>query len=69
MSQMLFDAPELKQIFKQALTETMNEQRDWLREVVVEALEDLALAEAIRQEEGGEPIDRAEVFALLEQAP
>lgn len=39
----------LKQTVKEALAETLQEQRELIREVVAEALEDLALAEAIRE--------------------
>lgn len=40
---------KLKQTVKEALAETLQEQRELIREVVAEALEDLALAEAIRE--------------------
>jgi hypothetical protein len=67
MPQQLFDTPELKQLLKQAFTETLIEQRDVLRDVLVEALEDIALAESIRQGQETPLIDRETVFALFDQ--
>ena len=66
MAQPSISHDTLKQAMKEALAETLSEQRDLFREVFAEALEDLALIEAI--EEGGqtEKVDRAEVFAVLE---
>ena len=40
---------KLKQILKDALVETLQEQRELLHEVFAEVLEDFALAEAIRE--------------------
>ncbi len=66
MPQTLLESPQLKQLLKQALTETLTEQRDLLREVFAEALEDVALLEAIREGETTETVDRDAVFAVLE---
>ena len=44
----LSEAEKFKQVFKEALTETIQEQRDFLRDIIAEAIEDIALAEAIR---------------------
>ncbi|MBB1073180.1 hypothetical protein HUU62_01965 [Rhodoferax sp. 4810] len=60
MSQIVFDAPELKQLLKQVLTETLIEQRALLREVFIDALEEVALAEAIRQGQTTTLIDRSQ---------
>ena len=56
----------LKQAMKDALAETLSEQRDLFREVFIEALEDLALIEAVEEGRQTEKVDRAEVFAVLE---
>lgn len=42
------DEARLKAIFKDALREVMAEQREFIREAVKEALEDIALARAIQ---------------------
>lgn len=56
----------LKQTFKDALMELLHEERDSLREVLAEVVEDLVLAEAIRDGQGSEPVDRDAVFRVLE---
>jgi hypothetical protein len=57
----------LKQIFKQALTETLQEQRGLLYEVVVEAMEDISLAEAIREGRQTDLVEKKEILDLLDQ--
>jgi DNA gyrase/topoisomerase IV subunit B len=50
---------------KEALTETLQEQRDLLHEVFAEVLEDFALAEAIREGQKTKRATREEVFRVL----
>ena len=54
-----------KQAFKEALAETLHEQRDLLHEVFAEVLEDFAFAEAIREGRQSERVQRDEVFDVL----
>ncbi|MCC7280267.1 MAG: hypothetical protein IT487_18380 [Chromatiaceae bacterium] len=56
----------LKQTFKQALVEVLHEEHDVLRDVFAEAIEDLALAEAIRAGQDSELVTRGAVFEVLE---
>lgn len=56
----------LKQTLKEALAETLQEQRGLFHELFVEVLEDFALAEGIREGSGSELVDRDEVMSLLE---
>lgn len=65
MAQVDPNSDELKQMFKEALTETLHEQRELLHEIFAEALEDLALAEAIREGRQTERVERDEVFDIL----
>jgi len=51
---------------KEALVETLQEQRDLLHDVVTEALEDFALAEAIREGQKTKKASRDEVFQILQ---
>lgn len=51
---------------KEALTETLHEQRGLLREVFAEVFEDFAFAEAIREGQQTERTERDEIFRLLE---
>ena len=55
----------LKRTLKEALAETLHEQRELLHEVFTEVLEDFALAEAIRAGQKTRRTSRAEVFRLL----
>ena len=66
MAQVDPNSDELKQMFTEALTETLHEQRELLHEIFAEALEDLALAEAIREGLQTERVERDEVFDILD---
>lgn len=55
----------LKQVLKEALSETLSERRDLFRDIFEEVLEDFALAEAIREGQETERVQRAEIFDLL----
>ena len=59
------EAEKFKHVFKEALTETFQEQRDLLREIIAEAIEDIALAKAVRDGRKTPPVSRAEVMRLL----
>ena len=56
----------LKKAMKEAIVETLNENRDLFREVMAEALEDFALGEAIKEGERTEPVSRERIFETLE---
>ena len=56
----------LKKLFKEALTETLREQRELLHEVFAEVLEDRALAEAIQEGQQTKKIAREAIFKVLE---
>ena len=55
----------LMQTLKQALTETLHEQRGLLQEVFAEVLEDFALTEAVREGKRLKPAQREQVFKVL----
>jgi hypothetical protein len=57
----------LKEVLKAAVVEVLEERRDLVREIVEEALEDLALARAIEEGESSEVVGRDHVFGLLER--
>jgi hypothetical protein len=59
----------LRTLLKQAVSEALEERRDLLHDIVAEVLEDYALADAIREGRQTEAVDRAEVFAHLQQTP
>ena len=57
----------LKEVLKAAVVEVLEERGDLVREIVEEALEDLALARAIEEGEGSEVVGRDQIFSLLER--
>jgi hypothetical protein len=61
-----FDEERLKALLKSALAEALEEHRDLVRDIVEEAVEDIALARAIEQGLGTQPVSREDVFAVLE---
>ncbi|MGH9425120.1 MAG: hypothetical protein ACRD2L_02275 [Terriglobia bacterium] len=68
MATVTFEEEKLKDLLKTALAEALEEQRDLVRDIVEEAVEDIALARAIEQGVGSEPVARDEIFAILEGA-
>ena len=57
----------LKEVLKAAVVEVLEERGDLVREIVEEALEDLALARAIEEGESSEVVGRDQIFGLLER--
>jgi hypothetical protein len=66
MSSISIDDDKLKGLVKQALLEVLQESRELLYDVVVEAVEDGALARAIKAGEDSPLVDKAEVIKALE---
>jgi hypothetical protein len=66
MTRLSIDENRLKDLFKTALMEVLEERKDLLRDTLEEVLEDIALARAIEAGEQTESISRNEVFKLLE---
>lgn len=61
------DEERLKDLFKAAIVEVFEERRDLVRDVVAEALEDIALVRAIDEGMQGPNVSREEVFRALEE--
>ena len=66
MQQIIEDANQLKEVFKQAFAELLQERRDLLYDVFGEVLEDIALANAIKEGENTEIVGKDEVFQIVE---
>ena len=66
MQQIINDKTQLKEVFKQAFAELLQERRDLLYDVLVEVLEDIALANAIKDAEETEIVPRNQVYKILE---
>jgi hypothetical protein len=60
------DEKQTKEAFKQAIFEVLQERKDWLYDLFAEVMEDMALANAIREGMVGEPATREDVFDILE---
>ena len=66
MSFSIADETLMKKVFKEAFTEFFQEHREWFSEMISEAIEDIAMCNAIREGEKGEIVSRDEVFRFLE---
>jgi hypothetical protein len=55
----------LARSFKQALTEALRENREVVRDLLAEVIEDVSLANAIREGEKSKPVKRASVMKAL----
>lgn len=69
MTEISLDDARLKQLFKTALLEVLEERKDLLREAIEEALEDIALARAIEVGQRTSEAGRSEVFSVIEGGP
>ena len=66
MSYTTLDETQIKELFKQALVELLQERKDLLYELVAEIIEDFALLRAIKEGEDTATVRREGVFRILE---
>ena len=66
MAVTVFDETRLTALLKEALVEVLEQRREWFSTLVAEALEDIALVQAIKEGETTEIVSRDEIFDLLE---
>ncbi|MFN8475094.1 MAG: hypothetical protein U0822_23130 [Anaerolineae bacterium] len=59
------DDMRLKALMKEALVEVLEQRREWFSSLVVDALEDVALVQAIKEGETTDIVSRDEVLDLL----
>ena len=64
----MIDEKDLKILLKAAVAEALEEQRALVKEIVEEAIEEIALARAIDEGLETKPATRDEVFHILESA-
>ena len=57
---------QAKALLKQIVIELVQERRDWFLEIVVEALEEVGLVNAIRQGRQSDFVDETQITAILE---
>lgn len=66
MEQAVIEESRLKEIMKNALIEVFEERKSLFYDLITEALEDIALINAIKEGENSESVSRVEVFSILE---
>jgi len=59
------DSGKLKEIFKQAIIEAIEEKKEAVHDLLVEALEDVAMIRAIQEGEDSGFAGRDEIFGIL----
>ncbi len=62
----LIDDSKLKDIFKQAIIEAIEEKKEVVHDLLVGVMEDVAMIHAIQEGEDSEKASRKEVFQILE---
>ena len=60
-----FGDSNVRRLMKEALVEALREQREFLKDLLAEVVEDSALAAAIRQGRDGGFVDRDDVISEL----
>lgn len=60
------DEAKLKDLLKAAVVEALHEHRDVVKDIVEEAMEEIALTRAIDEGLSSESVPRAEVLTILE---
>jgi len=63
------DEAKLKELLKSVVAEVLEERRDFVKEIIEEAIEDVALARAIDEGASTNAVSREEVFSILDAAP
>ncbi|MCK5070112.1 MAG: hypothetical protein KAR01_06205 [Desulfocapsa sp.] len=61
----LIDDNKIKNLFKQAIIEAIEEKKDVVHDIFMEAIEDIAMVRAIEEGESSDNASRDEVFAIL----
>lgn len=66
MVQLSVDEKKLKNLLKETLIEVIEQKKDLFHNIVAEAIEDIALTNAIKEGESTESTSREEVFNIIE---
>jgi hypothetical protein len=67
VSETTLNTKQLKELLKTTLIEVLQEQKEVFTDIIVEAMEDIALAKAIEEGENTENASRDDIFKLLSQ--
>jgi DNA-binding protein YbaB len=69
MSEVTLNAEQLKTLLKVAIVEILQEQKEVFTDLIIEAMEDIALAKAIEEGESTEIVSREAIFNIFNQQP
>jgi len=61
----LIDDNKIKNLFKQAIIEAIEEKKDVVQDLFMEAMEDIAMVRAIEEGESSDNVSRDEIFDIL----
>jgi predicted HTH domain antitoxin len=67
MSEATSNTSQLKELIKAAIVEILTEQKELFTDILIEAMEEIALVKAIEAGETTELVDRSVIFQLLSQ--
>ena len=62
----VIDDERIKELFKQAIIETIEERKDIVHELLMEVMNDLAMIRAIEEGENSGNVGREEIFDILD---
>jgi len=62
----LIDDRKVKDLFKQAIIEAIQEKKEVVHDLLVEVMEDIAMVRAIHDGEDSGPVSRDDIFQILE---
>lgn len=65
MTEINLKEDQIKQLFKTALIEVIQEQKEVFSDLFAEIIEDIALEKAIKEGENTEPVSREAIFKIL----
>ncbi len=67
MTQLSLDESKLKDLLKETLIEVIEQKKDLFHDIVSEAIEDIAITNAIKEGESTESASKEEVFSIIER--
>ncbi len=62
----VIDDGKIKDLFKQAIIETIEEKKDIVHDLLMEVMDDLAMIRAIEEGENTDTVDREKIFNILD---
>jgi len=65
MSEILLDETKLKELFKAAIFELVQEEKEVFSQLIAEAIEDIGMENAIKEGENTEIVSRDTIFEIL----